>query len=434
MTVTDNVTLVGNVSLNNHVLGNFSTSNYAYNSFVPHLPDYNSWEISAKITTSSGYVTSIAYVILDCGDLDSTYSRNCGFILRIYENKINLIVARYTNSYQDVVDLRSDTIQDNTEYIVKARFTGSRYELEVNGAVVAYKDATWRGLYNASRMPHLDIGIHTVYIGTSDNPWPFTGTIDLNGCYFIADGNILWQGVERSKTYYNPARKTSGFYIPARKKSKTIINSSLLTVQQATISSDNILTTQSSNNYSFARTTERMPLDTADTWEWRTKVTRTGGGSSNYPAIIAHSNSNYCSAPYIQVIVSESGKAPYSVDIVIPTSSSNYIGNGAYNHVLTQNTPYYFKFGFTGTEYYLSGNTTGWDDPFEDWARYSSTTKCYVAPNTVTEFLGRYTAGSIQGNMDLNETRLYINGQVYWECTTNKIVNDFYIPSRKDNS
>lgn len=663
MTVTDNVTLVGNVLLNNHVLSDFSTGAYAYNAFVPHLSDYNSWEVSAKVITGSGYSSTRSYSIIVCGDVDRGLNRNCGFLLRIYPKKFNLVVERYTNSYQDAVDLYSDTIQDNTEYIVKGRFTGSRYELEVNGTVVAYKDATWKGLYNASRMPQLAIGAHSIYSGTSDASPAFIGSIDLTKCYFKANGNVLWNGVERSKRYYSPARKgandlinstydsstkmvtsnsgwygrtyntgdnwvaygtitadglgfipsggifapltnnlitnltgydalilgnrrsdgsiipkvivsgmsyndayfnptlsvfntgqvrfiqgtyvninqqtsmsasitdsrytssqvgslafnqiwrkegyyrirqgrpngsrgsyyvpttaqetvldecdtvllmpynsnqttktyasflqlqeeksifeitqtdydnavtnsiepknaSSGFYIPARKRNVQIVNTSILNLNSGTMGSDYTMSFDNENARPY--TVDVMPLDTADNWEWRTKFSRIDGGA-NYSAIIGHTNTNYCSAPYIQVVKQESGMTPYSADIVIPITSSTYIGSENYNHTFSANTPYYVKMGFTGTEYYLDVNTSGWDTPFERWSSYQSTSKCYIRSGTKTQFMSRYN-NRLYGTIDFKETRLFINGQVYWEYITDKIVNNYYIPTRKDNS
>lgn len=657
MTVTDNISLQGSPTLTNHILSGFSNSNWGYKDITINLPTYDSWEAGCKFTTGSDVLNQ--GTVLSSMRGTSSGSRACGFGIDIYNGNLRFLVT-LDQYFSNVLNLQAP-ISANTTYTLKAKFTGSAYELYLDGVLEASISNSSKGIYNSYYNNKLYLG---QYRDTADAFIPFTGgTIDLNGCYFIADGNILWQGVERSKTYYNPARKGAndlinstydsstkmvtstsgwygrtyntgdnwvaygtitadglgfipsggifapltnnlitnltgydalilgnrrsdgsiipkvivggisygdayfnptlsvfntgqvrfiqgtyvninqqtsmsasitdsrytssqlgslafnqiwrkegyyrirrgkpnggrgsyyvpttvqetvldecdtvllmpsnsnqttktyasflqlqeeksifeitqtdydnavtnsiepksaqgGFFIPARKRDVQIVNTSILNTGSGSMGSDYTMSFDNQNQRPY--TVDIMPLDTADNWEWRTKFSRIDGGS-NYGAVIGHNNSNYCSAPYIQVIKQESGFTPYSTAIVVPTSSSAFITVGDYSHAFSANIPYYVKMGFTGTEYYLDVNTSGWDAPFERWGSYQSTTKCYIRSNTKTSFMGRYNNYSY-GTIDFKETRLFINGQVYWEYITDKIVNDYYIPTRKDNS
>lgn len=195
-----------------------------------------------------------------------------------------------------------------------------------------------------------------------------------------------------------------------------IVDTTKMTYTNATMSDDYVMTT-TNNSSSGAITSDVLPLNTANTWEWRTKFTYTSSGT--YGTVIGHNNSNFKGAPYIQIVNGEAGIQARGIGIVIPVDNLHYVTPADnYSKAIDVNTPYYLKFGFSGTEYYLELNTEGWDAPFTRYCTYQSTAKCYVVTNTKTEFMNRYTGSQVVGSMDFKETRLYINGDVYWEYVT----------------
>ena len=195
-----------------------------------------------------------------------------------------------------------------------------------------------------------------------------------------------------------------------------IVDTTKMTYTNATMSDDYVMTT-TNNSSSRAITSDVLPLNTADTWEWRTKFTYTSSGT--YGTVIGHNNSDFKGAPYVQIVNGEAGIQTRGLGIVIPIDHLHYVTPpDNYSKAIDVNTPYYLKFGFSGTEYYLELNTEGWDAPFTRYCTYQSTAKCYVVTNTKTEFMNRYTGSQIVGSMDFKETRLYINGDVYWEYVT----------------
>lgn len=134
----------------------------------------NSWEIQAKIKTTSDITTQ--YGIVNSGRSASA-GGSCGAGLRVYQGKIELDVALTANISQRV--LIGYACSKNTEYLVKGEFTGSAYNLWVNGTLVATKATTSKGLYNATYNNQLGIG---------------ATPIDLTQSHIIIDGETIWSG------------------------------------------------------------------------------------------------------------------------------------------------------------------------------------------------------------------------------------------------
>lgn len=158
---------------------------------------------------------------------------------------------------------------------------------------------------------------------------------------------------------------------------------------------------------------EAAPIQTADTWEFRTKYTYKTGGTVSC-ILFPSSITDDFSTPRLAVwtgnniyvwLSSRTGDPP---DIV---------NAGNTNLSVVDNTTYYIKFGFTGTQYYFDYNTTGWDDTFTRQWTYTTTTKaCCETPMTLMGAPSNANASSL-GDMDLQETSITINNNLWWTGT-----------------
>lgn len=178
-------------------------------------------------------------------------------------------------------------------------------------------------------------------------------------------------------------------------------------------------------NYSYpgyCSSSSHVPFETADSWEFRTKI-KYSGGSGPYRYVLYHSGSSWDMGPIIQIINGESGITDNSVDFVIPIDgiSDGYTDILGESYPLNLNTDYYLKAGFSGTEYYLLIGETGWDGTFTTLGTYTTTLKCTNNENNVLSLFGDINGNPnrfVYGSMYMKDTCVYINGQKYWEAVT----------------
>lgn len=164
--------------------------------------------------------------------------------------------------------------------------------------------------------------------------------------------------------------------------------------------------TGGSENYIALNQT--APLSTADSWEFRTKYTYKGGG--NVKQIIGYTGTTDNATPYLAfqngnyltVALSSNGSS-WDLTVDVTSLSAN------------DGDTFYIKFGFTGTNYYVDYNTSGWDASFTNVSSLTSSTKVYcnvpfMLMNNGADTTGYYSSGS----MDLKETSIIINGSTWW--------------------
>lgn len=177
-----------------------------------------------------------------------------------------------------------------------------------------------------------------------------------------------------------------------------------------------------SNYYGYCSTSSHIPFETADSWEFRTKLNYSGG-SGTYRYVLYHSGSSWDMGPYIQIINGESGLTDNTIDLVIPVDGvpDGYIAIMNENYPLSTHTNYYLKAGFTGTEYYFLLGENGWDGTFTTLGTYTTTLKCTNNVSNVLSLFGDINGNSshyVYGSMYMKDTCVYINGQKYWEAVT----------------
>ena len=191
-----------------------------------------------------------------------------------------------------------------------------------------------------------------------------------------------------------------------------------------TMSNDSVFTGGSG---AYLTLPEAAPIQTADTWEFRTKYTFKDRGSSLSVIMHTSSNQDNFSTPYLAVVPQSAN----NVHIWLSIAPYNLFVNSAKSDlILVDNTTYYIKFGFTGTQYYLSANTTGWDDSFTEYWTCTTTIKaCCEVPMALMNAPWSLTTDYSEGDMDLKETSIIINGVLWWEgakiYTSNYAYPDF---------
>ena len=168
-----------------------------------------------------------------------------------------------------------------------------------------------------------------------------------------------------------------------------------------------------SNNSGYLLFDEVFPLSNADSWEFGTKIilSNSSGGT-----IFGYYTTVDCTSPLLLVangnhlmfFLSSNGG---SWDIVAGGESSSTLSPGV---------PYYLKAGFSGTEYYIEINTTGWESSFNRIYTLSSTAKtnCTVPMCLMTRYYSSSGFFPLLGNIYLNETYFNINGTEYIRCAS----------------
>ncbi len=164
----------------------------------------------------------------------------------------------------------------------------------------------------------------------------------------------------------------------------------------------------------YLRLNEIMPLAMASSWEIRTKYI--WDGITQFSATIF---GDRYSVPYFGV---QSSK---NLFLVSYDGATWAIIDRGITGVPAINTPYYYKVGFTGAQYYVSYNSDGWDESFTDIFRVASSTKVHCSdvfylmndPNDLSTYYS-------SGQMDLKETSIIIDNKSYFEAYTAKGVNN----------
>jgi hypothetical protein len=148
-------------------------------------------------------------------------------------------------------------------------------------------------------------------------------------------------------------------------------------------------------------------------WEFCTKVNPTLTGAASY--IISRSAPTYRSGFGIALGTSSDTRAILNLS---SDGSSNDIANGERgSHNYSQNTNYWMKLRFTGTQYILSYSLD--DITYIDDITIDSSTPIYGANGFLAIGVNRYTTtGNIQpfgGSIDLNNTYIKVNNKMWFD-------------------
>lgn len=156
----------------------------------------------------------------------------------------------------------------------------------------------------------------------------------------------------------------------------------------------------------YLKMNEKYSLSTADSWEFQIKYKHNGGGS--FPTVFGYASGTDFKTP---AFILEDGS------LKLYLSSDGYSWNLNSNNsglVPISGTIYYFKIGFTGSQYYIKYNTTGWSDNFTTQWTLNSTTKVYCSDYFMLMNLSLNSNYYNTGTMYLQDTALIINEAEVW--------------------
>ena len=156
----------------------------------------------------------------------------------------------------------------------------------------------------------------------------------------------------------------------------------------------------------YLKMTEKYSLSTADSWEFQIKYKHNGGGP--YPTVFGYAGGLDYKAPAF-ILVNDNFIFYLSSD-----GNSWNLNQASSGLAPVVGTIYYFKVGFTGSEYYIKYNTTGWSDGFTTQWTLNSTAKVFCSDYFMLMNLGLNNNYYNTGTMYLQDTALFINGVEVW--------------------
>lgn len=156
----------------------------------------------------------------------------------------------------------------------------------------------------------------------------------------------------------------------------------------------------------YLKMTEKYNLSTADSWEFQIKYKHNGGGIS--PTIFGYASGTDFKTP---AFILEDG----SLKLYLSSDGYSWNLNSSNSGLVPiSGTIYYFKIGFTGSQYYIKYNTTGWSDDFTTQWTLNSTTKVYCSDYFMLMNLSLNSNYYNNGTMYLPDTALIINETEVW--------------------
>lgn len=188
-----NVTVVGNPTIVNNVASGFSTANYLT---LPELfrPENSPWERVICFTTGSN--VSNAQMLNYINLASSSVS---GAFLSVYASKIYMSLSSNGSSWNIVNDsVGTTTIQPNTTYFIKLRFTGSEYQKWLSMTGKFNGEETLENTV-VSSTPIYQANSEKDRLGARVDAQVFTGSIDLSKCYGTINNELWWSGTKLEK-------------------------------------------------------------------------------------------------------------------------------------------------------------------------------------------------------------------------------------------
>lgn len=149
-----------------------------------------------------------------------------------------------------------------------------------------------------------------------------------------------------------------------------------------------------------------LPLGTANSWEFQTVYTYDGGGAN---ACVLGTTTVAPTAPIFGHIVDDEFMFLLSSDGVSWNLSADKTGITA-----VMGRTYYFKFGFTGSGYYVDYNTDGSDNYTRAWTLNSSQKIVCTTRSILMNNANGSSVYASYGQMDLSKTLFIINGKTVW--------------------
>lgn len=412
-----NATVVGSPTINDGVVSGFSAGNYIAlpNAFNPNS---NTWEIVIKITTPSSISNSQVF-------FESTNGANVIRAVSIYianaTKTLSYCLTSNTSSYDIASDVRGSNVLDySTTYYVKLIFDGTSYK-----SYISTNGVEWILDFSVTSSTKVFSGAECRLGYFAFNPdLCYQGSIDLNESYIKINGETWWSGIKYTSNKIRD--NVSGVYIGAGKTNclthipediKLELNSGVLTLKAGskvyvpngfdincsiygspTINNGVVSGFSTSNYLSIPKT-----FDTSQNWEMVFKAT-VGEDTGNYQCIIGIDLSLFLGV----------SKTSRVVHFNIGNGSKWATGvNGT--EVLEVGKTYLFKMERTGSVIVCSHSIDG-----KTWVSDGSQTSSY-STNIVQRIgnKGGHTDDQrFSGSIDLSESYIKINGDIFWQGKT----------------
>lgn len=205
MTLHTCVSVVGNPTNNNGVFSGFSTTDYLTAHKISFINTRDSgslfdvtngetWEMNFEVITGSNVSTSQYFI-----GTSTIISSTDPVIIGLYQSKFSFFLgfSQYVNNPSYGVT----TVTANTTYTIKLEFTGTEYNLYVNGNLESTLTST-KSIYRGNLVIGAQAGSSAL-----DSPW--LGSVNLNNSYIKVDDELWWDGSLYSKLICDPCTITS---------------------------------------------------------------------------------------------------------------------------------------------------------------------------------------------------------------------------------
>lgn len=364
MVYENNFTINGSIKNVGYTFSNFSSSNYLtlqerFN------PGNKPWEFVTKFNLTS---TSNGYFI--------GYIGSGLFRVSVWEGKVGIGMSTVTNDW-DICDLSSEsTISTNTDYWVKAEFTGSAYNLYLSTDGIEYKLEASQESTSIVTFPE------TTCIGCGGgNRTNLKGSMDLSETYIKIDGEIWWKPQVANVSYNYNINGTCALVRDGVAKGFNTQNYLRLETMPSEITSADLI---------FKGMTPDL---------------------NSHNALIAHINSEQY----------------YGIRYNSNKSFSIY--NGSWidgTNTLSVNTWYWFRVKFDGTNwvgYTLEDKdyTSETLPEISEWRQEWTTPNGFLAGNIFNIGFNPLTADEYwKGSVDLEQSSIIINDEVFWNGTNHQ--------------
>ena len=193
---TGDYTKVGSPTIVDNVVSGFSASNYLQLPKTFNGNVGNTWEMVWKFRLNSDYTSAKDLGILAY----SSKVAYCSAVGVVGTKKIAYVNLATNTSGSHLVKLNTTTtLEPETDYWLKAEFTGTAYNLYLSTNGTNYNlEATKETTSKWTSYTLSNIGLRKDNVGT----YPFKGSIDLTESYIKVDGAYWWRGA-----YYANADK-----------------------------------------------------------------------------------------------------------------------------------------------------------------------------------------------------------------------------------
>lgn len=372
-----NYSVVGNPTIEDGVASGFSTSNYI-RIFDIYTQPINSLNFVVKINSVPTTITNNASVISLRGP-NNVY---------VYVNGNNKITLSYKNKSGSTNYLNSGSTTTIGYYKFILNNTGSYMYYSTDNIVWTLLNS----FTTESTIPNLStitFGVNIGYLSTTYNV--YDGSIDLKETYIKVNDKLWFYGKNYTSQNYAP--------VPAGLNCKIKGPISYTVVGSPTIT-DGVVSGFSASDYLKIQNLGEK-ISTANKWEFVTKIhtslTNSGqcifGNNVDWGTNVRINSEN-------QLILNVSN-----------TTTSADIGSITGLTVLSDDTDYYVKVEFTGTQYILSLSIDG-----TAWSNEGYINSSTKITNRGDWLFGMYSVSAwyFRGSIDMNETYIKINNKLWF--------------------